>query len=289
MRKKIAVITGGASGLGLAAARCLSTDYTLLLCSRKTAALEKAKAEFETFGTDVYTCTLDVTDPESVQKCADYAASLGDITAVVHAAGVSSANTGAEAILKINALGPVNIVNTFYPQMAENGVMICFSSQAGYNFSTLPDIAPLYPLCKETYKSWNEPDFYDRLLGILTNVMQIPMEATEAIAGMAYVLSKSFVRWFISANTCRFARKSCRIISVSPGAYMTPMHQALLDNDPETAQGVLESIPMGRWGHPYEMGALIKFLCSNGAGFITGVDILADGGCTFTSMVEQID
>ena len=67
------------------------------------------------------------------------------------------------------------------------------------------------------------------------------------------------------------------------------MHQALLDNEPEQAAMDMASIPMQRWGHPYEMAALIRFLCSRGAGYITGVDILADGGGSLTAGVPQID
>lgn len=54
------------------------------------------------------------------------------------------------------------------------------------------------------------------------------------------------------------------------GCYLTPMHQKLIDNQPETAENQLELIPAGRWGHPCEMGALTAFLCSSGAGYVNG-------------------
>ena len=78
-------------------------------------------------------------------------------------------------------------------------------------------------------------------------------------------------------------------MSVSPGSYLTRMHQALIDNQPESARQVMQGIPLQRWGHAYEMGKLVEFLCSSGAGYITGVDILADGGCTFPTVTPQID
>ena len=84
------------------------------------------------------------------------------------------------------------------------------------------------------------------------------------------------------------AQKHCRILSISPGCYLTPMHQKLIDNQPETAENQLELIPAGRWGHPYEMGALTAFLCSPGAGYINGVDILADGCQNAGIFVPQI-
>lgn len=72
------------------------------------------------------------------------------------------------------------------------------------------------------------------------------------------------------------------------GCYLTPMRQKLIDNQPETAENQLELIPAGRWGYPYEMGALTAFLCSSGAGYINGVDILADGGQNAGIFVPQI-
>lgn len=285
MTKKITVITGGSSGLGLAAARFLASKTALLLCARNQKGLEKAKAELETFGAEVYTYEMDASNAEQTKACAAYAASLGDVVNVIHTAGVSPANTGADDILRINAVGPVNMVEAFHPVLAEGGVMILFSSTAGYTFDTSEQMAPLIPVAKQYFTGWRSPDFDRQLKGFLTDVMQLP-EAHQA--GMAYCLSKYFVKHFVYANTWRFAKKGCRILSVSPGSYLTRMHQALIDNQPETAENVMQGIPLQRWGHAYEMGGLIHFLCSPEAGYITGVDILADGGCTYGAAIEQI-
>lgn len=285
MKKKLTVITGGSSGLGLAAAQCLATETSLLICARSEAGLAKAKAQLTAFGADVYTYAMDASDLESVKACAAYAAELGDVVNVVHTAGVSPANTSTEDILRINTLGPINMVQTFHPILTEGGVMILFGSTAGYSFETSDQMAPLIPVAKQYFAQWAEPDFDKKLKGFLTDVMQLP-EPYQA--GMAYCLSKYFVKYFVYANTWRFSQKGCRILSVSPGSYLTRMHQALIDNQPETAASVMEGIPLQRWGHAYEMGSLIRFLCSHGAGYINGVDILADGGCTFPATVPQI-
>lgn len=278
MSKKLTVITGGSSGLGLAAAHCLASETALLLCARKAQGLEKAKAELETLGAEVYTFQMDASDAEAAKKCAEYAASLGDVQNVIHTAGVSPANTGADDILRINTLGPIHMIQSFHPVMAPGGVLICFSSTAGYTFDTTPELAPLIPAVKQLYGGWESPDFLEKMKSFMTDTMQLPK---EALAGMAYCLSKYFVRHIVCTNTKRFAEKGCRILSISPGSYLTPMHQALIDNQPEMAASVMQGIPLKRWGHAYEMGKLVEFLCSNGAGYITGVDILADGGCTF--------
>ena len=169
-----------------------------------------------------------------MQALAEFAASLGDVTQVIHTSGVSPSDTATENIIRINTVGTVNMVEAFYPVLAEGGVMINFSSVA------------------------------------------------------AYAMSKKFVIYFTQKNVARFAEKHCRILSISPGCYLTPMHQKLIDNQPETAENQLELIPAGRWGYPYEMGALTAFLCSSGAGYINGVDILADGGQNAGIFVPQI-
>ncbi len=285
MKKKLTVITGGSSGLGLAAAQCLASETSLLLCARNESGLVKAKAQLAAFGADVYTYTMDASDLEAVKACAEYASDLGDIVNIVHTAGVSPANTSAADILRINTLGPINMVQTFHPLLSPGGVMILFGSTAGYTFDTNEQMAPLIPVAKQFFAQWAEPDFDKRLMSFLTDVMQLP-EPYQA--GTAYCLSKYFVKYFVYANTWRFSKKGCRILSVSPGSYLTRMHQALIDNQPETAASVMEGIPLQRWGHAYEMGSLIRFLCSPGAGYINGVDILADGGCTYPATVPQI-
>lgn len=70
-----------------------------------------------------------------MQALADYAASLGDVTQVIHTSGVSPSDTATENIIKINAVGTVNMVEAFYPALTDGGVMINFSSVAAYAMS----------------------------------------------------------------------------------------------------------------------------------------------------------
>ena len=170
---------------------------------------------------------------------ADYAASLGDVTQVIHTSGVSPSDTATETSLK--------------------------STRSARSIWSRHSIR-CWPMAGEAEDE--EGEFFR--------------------AGLAYAMSKKFVIYFTQKNVSRFAEKHCRILSISPGCYLTPMHQKLIDNQPETAENQLELIPAGRWGYPYEMGALTAFLCSSGAGYINGVDILADGGQNAGIFVPQI-
>jgi NAD(P)-dependent dehydrogenase (short-subunit alcohol dehydrogenase family) len=69
------------------------------------------------------------------------------------------------------------------------------------------------------------------------------------------------------------------VVAISPGPFATEMNQGLINN-PELNQQFMSNVPLGRWGDPEEIGKLALYLCSEGAGFITGTDILIDGGWT---------
>lgn len=278
MKKSVSVITGGHGGMGAAIAKELGRDSVIVLASRDAEALKKAQQELTYMGYEAYVFPTDIRKANDVQALADYSVSLGQVMRVIHTAGVSPADTAANEILDTNVLGTVYMTETFFPLLAEGGVMINFASLAAHTIEA-PD--EWY----EVFDGYSDAAFYSKLQEQIE-----PFNSDAfACAGMAYCLSKRFVIYYSQKNTVRFAKKGCRILSISPGSYMTPMHQALLDNQPETAQMQLDSIPFERWGHPYEIAALVSFLCSSGAGYLSGIDILTDGGQIANTFVSQID
>ena len=105
------------------------------------------------------------------------------------------------------------MVEAFYPVLAEGGVMINFSSVAAY---TMPQTDEW----TQAFESWNELDFYDRLLALAGEAEDEDGEFFRA--GLAYALSKKFVIYFTQKNVSRFAEKHCRILSISPAAISRP-------------------------------------------------------------------
>lgn len=276
--KKLTVITGGSGGMGRAIAQRLGTEFELLLADCREDALKKAQAELTERGFSVHIFVLDIANREEVQKLADYAAALGEVQNVIHTAGVSPTLRGAEDVLKINGMGTLYMTEAFYPVMAGGGAFINFASVAAYSLEPQDEWYDLFDQCES-------PDFYEKLLELVA-----PFKGDDfTYAGTAYSIIKRFVIYYTQKNVVRFAKKNTRILSVSPGSYLTPMHQALIDREPATAEMQLGLIPKNRWGYPYEMAELIAFLVSPGAGFVSGVDILADGGQTANTYVEQLD
>ena len=110
---KVCVITGGGSGMGLEAAKAMPDDRIFLLSGRTRSKLEKAAEVLKESGREIYIKTCDTSDRKQVHELARYAASLGDITNVINAAGLSPSMAAPEKLLRVNALGTVYVNREF--------------------------------------------------------------------------------------------------------------------------------------------------------------------------------
>lgn len=282
MDKRVCVLTGGCGGMGHAISLRLGKDHTMLLADVSEERLDAEVATLAKLGIEAVGMAVDVAEREQVDALTVRAAELGVVDTVIHTAGLSPAGATAENIIEVNALGTVNMVEAFSGKIAEGGAMIVFGSSAAWTLDPPED-------WYEAYGHWNEPDFFDTLLGIVGEKEDDADEDDEFFrAGQAYALTKRFVCEFARMNTVRFAERGVRILSFSPGSYLTPMHQLLIDSQPDMAEAQMELTPLGRWGRPVEVAGFIEFLCSPLAGYVTGVDILADGGTIAMQRVRQV-
>lgn len=129
---EVCVVTGGGSGMGLAAAKCMPKEKIIVISGRTVAKLENAVKELEAEGHKAYPCACDTSDRESVKKLAEYAASLGEIKNVINSAGLSPAMTDGEKLLRVNALGTVYVNEEFSKRMKPGSVIVDISSNSAY-------------------------------------------------------------------------------------------------------------------------------------------------------------
>lgn len=109
MKKTLTVVTGGHGGMGKAICKELGKTSVIVLAGRNLTK-ESAKAELDELGIKSYLCKTDIADDAQVQALAEFAASLGDVKQVIHTSGVSPSDTTTENIIRINAIGTVNMV-----------------------------------------------------------------------------------------------------------------------------------------------------------------------------------
>lgn len=262
--KPVCVITGGGSGMGRATAKLVcEAGYHVILVGRTASKLESAVAELTEAGYSAEAFSCDLADRTSCEALARHAATRGEVKALLHIAGISPHMGTPEAILRANALGTININDAFYLVMASGGCVIDTSSMSAYLAPAIAMPKRLYPLART-----DREKFMKKLLH------RIALLPASARCGFAYAVSKHFVIWFARTDAARFGEKNVRCLSVTPGNFETPMGK-LESNDSAvfTRHSALK-----RDGKPEEIAALYALLLDERLGFLTGTDILMDGG-----------
>ena len=266
--KDVLVVTGGGSGMGLAAAKFTPTEKIVVISGRTVAKLEKAVKELKDLGIEAYAFACDTSKRESVKALVEYCASLGNVKNVINAAGVSPAmNVTPEDILRINALGTVYVNQEFSKVMKPGSVIVDISSNSAYQLPAFLIPKKLYLLAdqdeeafvaKMVKKAWMIKDAY------LKN-------------GMLYGLSKNFVCWYAQKCAYEYGLKGIRVASLSPGLIATDMGNLEKENGGFLIKFACEE----RMGKPEELGYAIATLADERNGYLAGVDILCDGGSTY--------
>lgn len=262
--EKVYVITGGGSGMGLATAKVIGDYGKVVLVGRNEKKLLQAKKELDFYDMDVATFTCDISDKQSVEALADFSQGLGKVQGVLHAAGMSPHMGEAETIMAANALGTLHIHNAFIDVIEAGGCLIDVSSMSAY-------LTPKIVMPKRLYKM----ALVDEELFMKKMLRWLQLFPKKVRSGVAYGISKHFVIWLAKQDASRFGEKGIRVLSVTPGNFETPMGEL----EAEEAQTYLKYNAIKRLGKVDEIAQLFAACLDERMGYLTGTDIVCDGGC----------
>ncbi len=258
------IVVIGAGGIGQAIGRRQGTGRAVLLADHSQPVLDTAKRNLEDGGHTVSARHVDVSSRESVRALAQAAAQLGTVVSVVNTAGLSPVQAPPAAILAVDLVGTALVFEEFRSVIAPGGAGLVISSMAGH----MPP-----PLDLETA----------RLLGQTPadELLSLPVLSEQAVpnSGAAYAISKQANHARAQAAAVTWGERGARVNSLSPGIVLTPLARDEMSGPgAENYQRMIATSAAGRVGTTDEIAAAAAFLLGPDAGFITGTDLLIDGG-----------
>lgn len=242
---KIAVITGASKGLGKAMALALSrAGAAIALVSRDAEKLRSVEQEIVNSGGKAAVFTADVRDEGQVREVeAQVSGRLGKAQILINNAGI-------------------NIRKNLIDFTLEEWQSVVDTS-----------LTSSFLMCR-AFVPHMRGTGYGRILNLTSIMSHVSLPGRAA-----YSASKAALLGLIRALALELAPEGITVNGISPGPFGTEMNLPIMQN-PELNAQFLASVPVGRWGKVEEIGSLAAYLCSEEAGYITGTDILIDGGWT---------
>ena len=260
------IVVIGAGLIGQAIARRVSAGKHVVLADLRQENADTAAKILSDAGFDVSTTKVDVSSRASVQALVESAKSFGEISGVIHAAGVSPSQASPETILKVDLYGTALVLEEFGNVIASGGAGVVIASMSGHRLPALS--ADQNALLATTP---------------VEKLLALPMLQLDKVTDPlnAYQISKRGNSLRVMAQAVRWGKRGARVNTISPGIIITPLANDELKG-PRGAgyRHMMEGCAAGRAGTPDEVGTVGALLMGADGAFITGSDFLMDGGVT---------
>jgi NAD(P)-dependent dehydrogenase (short-subunit alcohol dehydrogenase family) len=263
MKTQVLVVIG-VGGMGQAIARRQGAGKAVLLADFNEPTLKAAAETLLGEGHDVTTHRVDVSSHESVAELAGKAAALGSVTQVAHTAGLSPTQAPAAAILRVDLAGVAFVLEEFGRVIATGGTGVVISSMAGH-------LAPPLTAEQEAALALTPAD----------ELLRLPFVSPEQLSDphLAYTIAKRANHLRVQAASGPWGERGARVNTISPGVISTPMGQQELASDHGQAMRAMINVSgTGRLGTPDDIASVTAFLLGPESSFMTGTDLLVDGG-----------
>ncbi|MEV0248216.1 SDR family oxidoreductase [Nocardia sp. NPDC050712] len=260
-RDRSVVVVIGAGGMGVAIARRQGAGRRLVLADFDEVALQRAGTDLRGEGFDVATHVVDVSSRASVAALATAASMDGRVAEVIHTAGLSPVQAPVAAIVAVDLLGVALVLEEFGAVISPGGAAVVISSMAAYGAALDPQI--------------------EQQLAVVApeELRELPIVSGLTDRGAAYSVSKRGNQLRVQAASTRWGARGARVNSVSPGVIATAMGQRELDGEHgDIMRAMIAGSGTGRVGTAADIADAVAFLLGPAASFITGTDLLVDGG-----------
>jgi NAD(P)-dependent dehydrogenase (short-subunit alcohol dehydrogenase family) len=260
--------------MGHAIARRLGPGRHLVLGDVAPALLAAVTKSLADDGHLVTPVITDVSDADAVATLAATASALGPVRVVVHTAGLSPVQASAEAILKVDLLGVAFTLEEFAPVVSPGGAGVVIASMAGH-------LGPAIGAEEESQLALTPARELAALPALDTSRHPDP--------GLAYAYAKRANHLRVRAASVDWGRRGARVNSISPGVISTTMGRAELDGPTGSfMRDMVAGSGAGRLGTADDIAAAVEFLVGPAAAFVTGTDLLVDGGVIGAMTTGQI-
>ena len=263
--KEIVVVIGPGS-IGQAIARRVGSGRVLLLAAHSQEATEAAARQLRDDGFAVEVQATDISDRKAVEALADKAAAMGPVTQVIHAAGVSPTQASIERVVEVDLAGTAYILDAFARVIAPGGAGLVVASMAGHRESPY------------------EREIEHALATTPTDeLLMLPFLHPGKVGSSvhAYALAKRGNSLRVEAAAAAWGKRGARVNTISPGVIITPLALDELSGPrKDWFENVRQVCAAKRFATSDEVGDAAAFLLGDKAGFITGADLLMDGGVT---------